>query len=146
MSAGLRNLLFTVALAAIAAALGAWGGARYVVGRTAPTPLHETVHDKLDLTAEQERRIEALEARFAGRRQALEADMRAANAELAAAIRKSDRNSPEVQAAVDHFHHAMGDLQKETIAHVFDMRAELTPAQAERFDAEVVRALTAEDK
>ena len=146
MSPGVRNLLFTVGLAAVAAALGAWGGARYVVGRNAPVSLHETVHEKLDLTADQERRIDALESRFAGRRQAMEADVRAANAELAVAIRDSDGNSPEVQAAVDHFHHAMGGLQKETIAHVFDMRAELTPAQAERFDAEVVRALTAEGK
>lgn len=146
MSPGLRNLLFTVGLAALAAALGAWGGARYVVGARGQASLHETVHDKLDLSAAQERRIEALEARFAGRRQALEADMRAANAELAVAIQESDGYSPQVQSAVDHFHHAMGALQKETIAHVFDMRAELTPTQAERFDAEVVRALTAERK
>lgn len=146
MSVGLRNLLFTVALAAVAAALGAWGGARYVVGARAPASLHETVHHKLDLTAEQERRIDALEGRFAVRRKALEADMRAANAELASAIEASDGYTPQVQAAVDHFHHAMGALQKETIAHVFDMRAELTPAQAARFDAEVARTLTAEDK
>ena len=46
-----------------------------------------------------------------------------------------------VQAAVDHFHAAMGDLQKATITHVFEMRSVLSPAQAEVFDAAVVEAL-----
>ena len=64
--------------------------------------------------------------------------------ELAAAIAASDGNTPQVQAAVDHFHVAMGDLQKATIAHVFEMRSVLTPAQAEVFDAAVVDALRAD--
>jgi hypothetical protein len=42
---------------------------------------------------------------------------------------------------VDHFHAAMGDLQKATITHVFEMRSVLTPAQAEVFDAAVVDGL-----
>jgi hypothetical protein len=50
--------------------------------------------------------------------------------ELARAIEQSDGDGPPVQAAVDHFHVAMGALQKETIAHVFEMRSVLTPAQA----------------
>ena len=65
----------------------------------------------------------------------------AANRELAAAIAASDGDTPQVQAAVDHFHAAMGDLQKATITHVFEMRSVLTPAQAEVFDAAVVEAL-----
>ena len=45
---------------------------------------------------------------------------------------------------MDHFHVAMGDLQKATIAHVFEMRSVLTPAQAEVFDVAVVDALRAD--
>ena len=56
-----------------------------------------------------------IEARFAARRPALEAAVRAANLELARAIEQSDGDSPQVQAAVDHFHMAMGILQKETL-------------------------------
>ena len=41
---------------------------------------------------------------------------------------------------------AMGALQKATVAHVFDMRAVLTPQQARAFDAEVIAALTQEDR
>ena len=75
------------------------------------------------------------------RRTALEAEVRAANRELAAAIAVNRGDTPEVQAAVDHFHTAMGDLQKATLAHIFEMRSVLTPAQAEVFDAAVADAL-----
>ena len=108
--------------------------------RQAPS-LHSVVHKNLDLSAEQDRRLVAIETRFAARRPALEAEVRAANRELAAAIAASDGDSPQVQAAVDHFHAAMGELQKATITHVFEMRSVLTPAQAEVFDEAVVDAL-----
>jgi len=51
---------------------------------------------------------------------------------------------PEVSAAVDHTHQVMGELQKETLEHLFAMRAVLTPDQAARFDRTVTKALTPE--
>jgi hypothetical protein len=38
----------------------------------------------------------------------------------------------------------MGELQKQTLAHIFAMRAVLRPDQAAKFDRAVVEALTAE--
>ncbi len=146
MKPGLRHILITVVLAAFAAAGGAWLCAKYVVHQATPPSLHDVVHRDLDLSADQERRLEAIEARYAAEKKRLEADVRAANRELAAAIGAGDARSPELNAAVDHLHHAMGELQKATIAHVFDMRAVLTPAQAKTFDAEVVAALTEEGR
>ena len=61
-------------------------------------------------------------------------------------IAASQGDSPEVRAAVDHFHDAMGALQKATIAHVFEMRAVLTPEQARVFDKEIAGALTQEPR
>lgn len=139
----LRGLLLTVVLAVIAAGAGAWAGARWTVERQASAgSLHAMVHDGLSLTSAQDQRLDAIERRFASRRAALEADLRAANAELAAAIRSSQGDSPQVQAAIDHLHQAMGALQKETVRHVFEMRAVLTPAQAEIFDRRVAASLT----
>ena len=40
----------------------------------------------------------------------------------------------------------MGQLQKETLEHIFAMRAVLRPDQAARFDAAVVKALTAKER
>lgn len=138
-----RYAVLTAILAAVAGLLGGWLGGRYLTPTLRSEPsLHAMVHHDLDLTADQERRLEILETRFAQRRAALEAELRTANAELAAAMASSKRYGPEVQAAVDHFHHAMGELQKETIEHVFEMRSLLDPAQAETFDRRVSEALT----
>ena len=143
MSRGRRSLVLTAMMAAIAGLLGGWLGARYLPEVIpAESSLHDAVHHDLKLDARQEARLEVIEERFAVRRHELEAELREANRELATAIAQSKSYSPEVQAAVDHFHRAMGELQKETMLHVFEMRGVLTPAQAETFDRKVAEALT----
>ncbi len=145
MKTAWRSIVLTAVLAAIAGAAGAWIGGHYFVQMTRPTPpLHRFLHDELDLTTAQEARLQAEEGRFDARRRVLEAEVRKANAELGAAMRETQTYGPEVQRAVEHFHVAMGELQKETIVHVFAMRAVLTPAQAKVFDDRVGEALTEE--
>lgn len=139
----MRSMALTLILSVLVAILGVWGGAQYVMHRMQrPTPLHELVHEKLGLTADQERRIDGMERDHEARRQALEAEMRAANAQLAQAFQQTHAYTPQVQAAIDRFHRAMGELQKETIVHTLAMRAVLTPDQAAKFDETVVRSLT----
>lgn len=141
MTASWKSIVITALLAALASGAATWASASWIMREREAPSLHSIVHDELDLSADQERRLETIEARFAGRRQALEAEVRAANQELAAAIAASDGNTPQVQAAVDHFHLAMGDLQKATVGHIFEMRSVMTPAQAQVFDDRVVESL-----
>lgn len=141
MSTNWKSIVITAILAALASGAATWASATWVMRERQPPSLHSVVHEKLDLSAEQDRRLDIIESRFAARRPVLEAEVRAANRELAAAIAASEGDTPQVQAAVDHFHAAMGDLQKATITHIFEMRAVLTPDQAEVFDAAVVEAL-----
>ena len=141
MKTAWTSILITAVLAALASGAATWVSATWILRDRQPPSLHSVVHEKLDLNAEQDRRLDAIEARFAPRRTALEAEVRAANRELAAAIAVNRGDTPEVQAAVDHFHTAMGDLQKATLAHIFEMRSVLTPAQAEVFDAAAADAL-----
>lgn len=137
-----------VAIVAAAVALGASWSARGLL-----TPhghsggeLHTIMHQQLDLDADQEAKVEALEKSFAGRRSELEGKLREANAELAQAMASEHQYGPRVAAAVDHAHMAMGDLQKATLEHVFAMRAVLRPDQAARFDLAVDKALTGTGK
>lgn len=102
------------------------------------------LHDELDLDARQKGRLEVIERRFAVRRRALELELQAHNARLADAIETEHGNGPLVAAAIDKSHQAMGELQKETLAHVFAMRQILRPDQAAQFDRAVVKALTAD--
>jgi Spy/CpxP family protein refolding chaperone len=143
MTTTARSILLTLALCLLASGLAAWGGASYAMRRAAERhePLHALVHEQLQLSAAQEQRIEALETAYGVRRHALEAQMRAANAELSDALAQDHAYSPKVQRAVDHLHLAMGELQKQTILHVLAMRAVLTPAQTVTFDRTIARAL-----
>ncbi|WP_066625510.1 Spy/CpxP family protein refolding chaperone [Brevundimonas vesicularis] len=144
MSAGWKSIALTAALAVAASGAGAWGGASWILKRHTQPSLHEIVHGDLDLDKSQLERIEEIENRFAARRVTLERRVQASNRELAGAIAASDGDSRRVQPAVNHFHDAMGDLQQETIAHIFEMRTVMTPAQAERFDRRIVEALSTE--
>ena len=145
MSPGFRGAIITIVLALLAGFGGVWLGKRVYDEPRQPT-LHQVIHKELRLNADQEKQIAALEAAYAVQRRALEAEMRAANAELAAAIREEHGYGARVTAAVERFHGAMGRLQTVMIQHVFAMREVLTPAQREIFDNTVVSALTAESK
>lgn len=133
-----------VALVAFVAALAA-----ALVSRVwlAPPPrvesqIHALLHERMTLDPVQEQRIHALEVAFAKRRAALEAEMRADNQRLADAIAVEHGYGPKVGEAIDQSHHVMGQLQKETLQHIFAMRGVLRPDQAAQFDAAIVKALT----
>jgi Spy/CpxP family protein refolding chaperone len=137
-----KSAIVTLVLGFFAGVAGMALGHQIFSGERGDHSLHELVHHELDLTPKQEEALDALEAAFAERRHALEAEMRQANAELAAAIRSSETAGPDVEAAVHHFHDAMGALQTETIDHVFAMRRVLRPDQRARFDETIEQALT----
>lgn len=136
-------LALIIALFAFLSALaGVFVGRELFGDRQHADGLHELLHERLDLDARQHARLEEIEARFAVRRRAIELELRADNARLADAIQAEHGNGPQVRAAVDKSHAAMGELQKETLAHIFEMRQLLRPDQAAKFDHAVTRALT----
>lgn len=139
----IRDLLAIAAVALVAGIAGVAIG-RALLPAAAPSTVdfHRFVHDGLDLDADQRAALAQLERNFAVRRRARELELRRDNAALAEAIAAEHGAGPRVAAAVDRAHVAMGELQKETLAHIFAMRKVLRPAQAARFDAAVVRALT----
>ena len=143
----LRNVLAIAAIALIAGIAGvAMGRALLPTAAAEHADFHRFVHEGLDLDVDQRVALEQLELRFAVRQRARELELRRDNARLAEAIMEEHDTGPKVTAAVDQAHVAMGELQKETLAHIFAMRKILRPAQAARFDAAVVRALTAEHR
>lgn len=144
---GLRRTLLIAAIVFVAAFAGVWAGRTLLPTKpAADSELHALIHDRLDLDAAQHTKLDALERQFAIRRKALDLEMRADNATLAAAIEAEHGYGPQVSAAIDRSHQAMGELQKETLEHVFAMRAILRPDQAAKFDEAVVKALTADQK
>ena len=145
MSPARRAIILTVILAFLAGLSGAFVGMKLLAPRETPdNALHAMLHSKLNLSAAQEKNIAAEERRFALIRGQLEADAHSANVELARAIQTSKRDGPEVQMAIEHVHRTLGNYQKQTVSHIFRMRAVLTPEQAEIFDRSVAQALMQE--
>lgn len=144
---GLRRTLLVAVIAFVAAIAGVWiGRAVLAPNPVADSELHALLHDQLDLDPAQHAKLDTLESQFAVRRQALELEMRADNAKLAAAIQTEHGYGSQVSSAIDQSHIAMGELQKETLEHIFAMRALLKPEQAAKFDGAVVKVLTADEK
>lgn len=142
-----RQWLFIAVIALLAGFAGvAIGRAFLPIPAPSVIDFHRFVHEGLDLDTDQRKALEQLELRFAARQRARELELRRDNARLAEAIAEEHDAGPKVAAAVDQAHVAMGELQKDTLAHVFAMRKILRPAQAVRFDAAVVRALTEEHR
>lgn len=141
---GVRRFAMVAVVAFVAAIGGVFAG-RALVTRLSPpeTELHAILHEELDLDSAQQARIEVFEQQFAVRKRALELEMRSDNARLAGAIMAEHGYGPEVTAAVDRSHRVMGELQKETLQHIFRLRGVLRPDQARKFDAAAVEALTA---
>jgi len=139
-----RRLVLLVLLTFAVAIAGVVIGRVFVVpDRPVETELHELLHRDLKLDDAQRARLDVIENNYAIRRQALESQLRADNARLAEAIEAEHGYGPKVAAAVDRSHQSMGELQKETLQHIFAMRAVLRPDQTSKFDAAVVKALTA---
>lgn len=103
---------------------------------------HQWLHEQLNITAEQDKKLEPIEARFAERKEALEAEMHQADRELATAINEDGNYSPRVKQSVDKIHAAMGELQKVTLEHLFEMHSVLTPEQRKKLNSLTTDALT----
>ncbi|SJZ31755.1 Heavy-metal resistance [Enhydrobacter aerosaccus] len=131
-------LLVTVAAAGVAG----WAGARYGLSHAPEvTDLDIAIHRDLNLTSEQDRQIHTLEAAFAVQRSDLQAEMRAANKDLAEALSQRHSYDEPARQAVARLHAAMSKLQERTIEHVLAIRALLDPSQAAAFDRQVSKAL-----
>jgi len=102
---------------------------------------HSWLHRQTSITAEQDRALAEIEKKFSERQHALQADIHAGNLELAKAMTEDRKFSERVSAAVEHIHHAQGELQKAAVEHIFEMQAVLTPEQAERLNKLAADAL-----
>ena len=103
---------------------------------------HEWIHKKLNISAEQERRSLASELRYEETKRHLEEVIRLANSELAENILKDKSYSPSVEKSVAEIHSAMGQLQKSTLEHIFELKEVLDAEQYERLIELTVQGLS----
>ena len=148
-----RNLAITVVLAGAAAWAGARLGAQQLPAAkpAAEQPrgpvgmrdsVYQMVHQDMQLTDAQKRRIDDIEARYAHRRNELRAKIASANAELGEALANEMALGTAASRALEHQEQDMGDLQRETILYVLEVRTVLTPKQQQVLDQKVFESLS----
>lgn len=148
MTAFHRQLLITVLLAGFAGFLGVWVGAERVDASLDPParPLRAAVDELsrrglVGLTAQQKAQINAIDQRYARTRTVLRARIAAANVELSDALDEEMSFGPAVEKSIDDLKSVVGELQRQTVLYVLNLRAVLTPPQQVIFDEKVVAAL-----
>lgn len=137
----LQILLFALLLAAIVFC-GFYVCNRYLMRPiTGPVNYHHWIHGQLNITADQERRLEPIEDKFRLRKDKLVAEIHAAHQELSEALKQDKGDSARVKAAMGRIQGVQGELQQAVLDHVFDMRTVLTSEQYERLIQLTARAL-----
>lgn len=102
---------------------------------------HQILHQKLNFSNNQHKQLEVIESKFNARQKVLEGKIKKANQRLAAAFKDENKFSPSVEEATNQIHHHMGELQKATLEHLFEMRTILTKEQNKKLDQMVTDAL-----
>ena len=117
---------------------------RYLIDQPPRQPevLHDWLHAQLDLTDEQLVALERIEAEFAVKEAPLRDAFAADNRDLATVIREEGAYTPKVSIAVENVHQQMGELQKLSIAHLFEMTTVLEPEQKKKLMHYAEMALT----
>jgi nickel and cobalt resistance protein CnrR len=128
-----RIVLFFIAVVVVASLAGfgtlQWSNREHPIDHSAA---HVWLHRELKLTAEQERALEPVEARFAEKQQQLSAALTEAHRALGRTMAEEKHFTPRVATAVEAVHRRIGDLQKASVEHVFEMQAVLSPEQGEK--------------
>ena len=88
-----------------------------------PVNYHHWIHGQLNITAEQERKLEPIEEKFQLRKDKLVAEIHAAHQELSERAETRQRRLRTRQGRRGRIQRVQGDLQQAVLDHVFDMRA-----------------------
>ncbi|HTP40443.1 MAG TPA: periplasmic heavy metal sensor [Steroidobacteraceae bacterium] len=147
MTAFWRHLILTVALAGLAGFGGVWFGLREM--RPGPPPadrlpgiISQMTHSELkDLTPDQRTAIASIEQKFVVSRDSERARIMNTNANLANALAEEMSFGPKTQAQIQTLESSVGQLQKDTVMYVLELREVLNPAQRAVFDEKVAAAL-----
>lgn len=132
--------LTVVVVSILAAALGALG--HYLASAShnhSHTSLDDFVHQRIALTPEEQERILPVETTYHQTHNQIEQDIRAANVELARALRSGD--AAAIEAALSQTKSELTKLQDLTVRHIMAMREALDESHRAAFDEAVTLAL-----
>ena len=129
----------TIALAGIAAFIGARIGTDQTQVRTAPLSdrVFELLGDGLNLTAQQRNAINDIGGRYASIRAQLRLQSRTLNVNLARLMAEERQFGPRTAETLEQLQEVMGKRLKISMEYMLEVREVLTPEQRMQFDRRV---------
>lgn len=140
----LPQIMFFLMAIACAGAVGAWIGQGSISLQHQGEYSDDTyalLHGELNITDAQESQIAEIEKEFTRLRTLYEDQMRAANLELAQAIKDGGYRSPNIEPIVHRIHESMGSLQTLSLKHLADIESVLEDEQNTRLREMVIERL-----
>ncbi len=127
-------VIFLVAL--LGGGLGCFFGMRSNASSACPSCCSDKgtdwLHRELNSTASQNAKLDIIDKNFSGRKEQLQAALDEANRKLGETLITERAFTPPVEKSLEMIHHAMADLQKASIEHLFEMKEVLEPEQFEK--------------
>ncbi|MDZ4814765.1 MAG: periplasmic heavy metal sensor [Verrucomicrobiota bacterium] len=127
-----RIYICLLLIMSILSGAGAYIGCRFFHVKEVTLDAHQWLHEKLKLTAEQERQLIPIEKSFAQRDTDLREKVALANMKLGQAISEDKALTPRVTSILKETQDLHAQLQQLTLEHVFDMASVLSPEQKEK--------------
>lgn len=93
---------------------------------------HQWLHDNLNISAAQERRLWPIEKEYEDQRRELRQEIKNAALQMAEAMREQGADSPEVLNSRKQLTEMQGRLQQATLDHFFAMKQHLDEGQREK--------------
>lgn len=139
------NYLAVAAAAGLVAAsgvAGAWVGARlFHSSHHTHKEFHHELFSELRLNAQQQKLLDAEEARHAIEEKTLRRNLSSANHAFADALASETAYDEDVDNAIIRVHEATLDLQRSSVRHLYAMREIFNDSQKEIFDRHVAETL-----
>jgi hypothetical protein len=134
-----RNSIITVALAGVAAFVGAHLGSRQT--QRPPAPLSERVFEVLNenvqLSEQQKAAIQRISESYTPTRERLRMQSRGLNVRLARLMAEEQGLGPQTTQSLERLQLVMGERLKLSMQYMLEVREELTPEQKAYFDRKV---------
>ena len=103
--------------------------------------MDHNLHQQLGITSEQDAKLAKFEEDYQRQLTYLEGKLKLTNMELANAVKEEKRFGPRMEKAIMENHTILGEVQKLTMKHLFEMQTILTSEQNEKMNSVIADAL-----
>lgn len=131
----MRVPVIVLIVLAILVGAGAYFAADYWAGDNHPHPttMHDkSIHERLELTPDQQRRIQQIHAEFRSRRAKLGERHRDCRGELLELLQQQPPDRGRINEKIEQISALQKNMQKEAVEHILKVAAELDASQRER--------------